>query len=118
MRTCRRTRGFRDPRTGARLVASGYVAPIKGLTVDAAGAGTMDGFEFVEKGEDGNCTLDVKNLPRSGGVLPGTYENCTGLENVARWSLKVGGTETSKMHAVVEGGKIRIVPVGMIMTIR
>ena len=78
----------------------------------------MDGFEFVEKGEDGNCTLDVKNLPRSGGVLPGTYENCTGLENVARWSLKVGGTETSKMHIVVEGGNIRIVPVGMIMTIR
>ena len=46
------------------------------------------------------------------------YENCTGLENVARWSLKVGGTENSKMHIVVEGGKIRIVPVGMIMTIR
>ena len=102
---------------GARLVAQG-AATIPGLVVDAAGAGTIDGFAFAAKDDGNDCTLDVKNLPRSGGVLPGTYENCTGLENVAGWSLKVGGKETSKMHIVVEGGKIRIVPVGMIMTIR
>ena len=103
---------------GARLVSLGGTAPIKGLKVDEQGAGTIENFAFAEKGEGNDCTLDVQNMPRSGGVLPGMYENCTGLENVARWSLKVGGTETSKMHIVVEGGKIRIVPVGMIMTIR
>ncbi len=103
---------------GARLVSLGGTAPIKGLTVDAEGAGTIENFAFAEKGEGNACTLDVKNMQRSGGVLPGTYENCTGLENVAGWSLKVGGTETSKMHIVVEGGKIRIVPIGLIMTIR
>ena len=103
---------------GARLVSLGGTAPIKGLTVDAEGAGTIENFAFAEKGEGDDCTLDVANLPRSGGVLPGTYVNCTGLANVARWSLKVGGTENSKMHIVVEGGKIRIVPIGLIMTIR
>ena len=103
---------------GARLVSLGGTAPIKGLEVDANGAGTIENFAFAEKGEDDDCTLDVQNMPRGGGVLPGTYVNCTGLENVAGWSLKVGGTGTSKMHIVVEGGKIRIVPVGLIMTIR
>ena len=86
--------------------------------MDVNGAGTIEGFAFAEKNAGNDCTLDVENISHSGGVLPGMYENCTGLENVARWSLKVGGTETSKMHIVVEGGKIRIVPVGMIMTIR
>ena len=102
---------------GARLVAQG-AATIPGLIVDAEGAGTIEGFAFAEKDVGNDCTLDVENISHSGGVLPGTYVNCTGLENVARWSLKVGGTKTSKMHIVVEGGKIRIVPVGLIMTIR
>ena len=103
---------------GARLVSLGGTAPIKGLTVDANGAGTIENFSFAEKGAGNDCALDVTNITPAGGVLPGTYVNCTGLENVARWSLKVGGTKTSKMHIVVEGGKIRIEPIGLIMTIR
>ena len=83
------------------------------LKVDALSAGTIENFAFTENG-----TLDVANITTIGGLLPGTYVNCTGLENVARWSLKIGGVENSKMHIVVEDGKIRIVPVGLIMTIR
>lgn len=83
------------------------------LKVDAQSAGTIENFAFTENG-----TLDVANITTIGGLLPGTYVNCTGLENVARWSLKICGKENSKMHIVVEDGKIRIVPVGLIMTIR
>ena len=103
---------------GARFVSLGGTAPIMGLKVDAQSAGTIENFAFAEKGEGDDCTLDVANITSAGGELPGTYVNCTGLANVARWSLKVGGVENSKMHIVVEGGKIRIVPVGLIMTIR
>ena len=103
---------------GARLVSLGGTAPIKGLKVDAQSAGTIENFAFAEKGDGNDCTLDVANITSAGGELPGTYVNCTGLENVARWSLKIGGVENSKMHIVVEDGKIRIVPIGLIMTIR
>ena len=66
---------------GARLVAQG-AATIPGLTIDADGAGTVEGFAFAENG-----TLTVKNMPRSGGVLPGAYVNCAGFENIGNWTL-------------------------------
>jgi hypothetical protein len=98
---------------GARLVAWGGTAPIKGLSVDANGAGTIDGFEFAEKG-----TLNIENLPKGGVRLPGTYLNCTGFGNIAKWALSVDGEESTDVRAIVSGGAIRIVPAGFTISIR
>ena len=100
---------------GARLVASGYVAPIKGLTVDVNGAGVIDGFAFAAGREN---TLNVVNLPEGGAVLPGTYVNCTGLENLAGWSISVGGNPTARYKTTVSGGVLRVTATGMMISFR
>ena len=98
---------------GARLVAWGGVAPIKGLTVDANGAGAIDGFGFAANG-----TLDIENMPAGGATLPGTYVNCTGLENVAGWSISVGGNPTARYKTTVSGGVLRVTPIGTMISFR
>ena len=99
--------------SGAHLVAQG-AATIPGLIIDTEGAGTIEGFAFAESG-----TLTVKNLPKNGGALPGTYVNCTGLENVANWTLTNGdsGRELSSWSISVKDGVITLVPPGMVLII-
>ena len=97
----------------ARLVAVGPVAPLKGLSVDVGGAGTIDGFAFA-----GDGTLNVENLPDDGATLPGTYLNCTGFDNVAGWSLKVGGEDTKRYRIGYSDGVIQIRPVGTVLLFR
>ena len=97
----------------ARLVAVGPVAPIKGLSVDVGGAGTIDGFAFAGEG-----SLNVENLPDDGATLPGTYLNCTGFDNVADWSLKVGGDDTKRYRIAYSNGTIQILPVGTVILLR
>ena len=97
----------------ARLVAVGPVAPLKGLSVDASGAGTIDGFAFA-----GTGTLNVENLPDDGATLPGTYLNSTGLDKVADWSLKVGGEDTKRYRIAYSNGVIQIRPVGTVLLLR
>lgn len=98
---------------GARLVAQG-AATIPGLVVDADGAGTVDGFAFAENG-----TLTVNNLPKNGGALPGTYVNCTGLENVANWTLSNGdsGRVLSSWSISVKDGVITLIPPGAVLIV-
>ena len=99
---------------GAHLVAQG-AATIPGLTIDAAGAGTVEGFAFAENG-----TLVVKNMPKGGGVLPGTYVNCTGFENIANWTLHDAdkGRAARGSTIVVSNGEIRIVAPGLMLIVR
>jgi hypothetical protein len=99
---------------GARLVAEG-AATIPGLTIDATGAGTVEGFAFAENG-----TLAVKNMPKHGGVLPGTYENCTGLENVGNWTLKNAdtGLDVRGGTVSVSNGKLYVIVPGFILLIK
>lgn len=98
---------------GARLVAQG-AATIPGLAIDADGAGTVEGFAFAESG-----TLDVKNFPKKGGALPGTYVNCTGLENVANWTLSNGdsGRVLSSWSISVKDGVITLIPPGAVLIV-
>ena len=103
---------------GARLVAMGSVAPIKGLSVDVGGAGTIDGFEFAAASSGSECTLNVENLPDNGATLPGAYPNCTGLDKVAGWSLKVGGEATKRYRIAYSNGTISVLPVGTVILFR
>ena len=83
------------------------------LKVDSAGAGTIDGFTFAENG-----TIDVTNPPDSSSFLPGTYVNCSGLENVSGWTLKVDGKANAKYKVSVRNGKIFFCRPGFIIKFR
>ncbi len=88
---------------------------IKSLRVDSSGAGTLDGFTFADTG-----TIDVvfgDGVPRPV-VLSGTYENCTGLENIAGWAVKLNGLRSYGYRAKVQNGNICIVPKGMTMSFK
>ena len=101
---------------GATLRAIGTVAPIRGLTVDAAGAGTIDGFSFSS---DAGCTLNVRNAGRFDFLaLPGTYTNVTGLANIANWAVAVDGVTKPSLSAVVKNGAIAIVRKGLLLIVK
>ena len=87
---------------------------ISSLKVNAAGAGTMDGFTFAENG-----TLNVTAESFADSIdLPGTYVNCTGLGNIAGWSLELNGVSSRKFKPVVVNGQIRLLLHGFTVTIR
>lgn len=101
---------------GATLRAIGTVAPIRGLTVDAAGAGTIDGFSFSS---DAGCTLNVRNAGRFDFLaLPGTYTNVTGLANIANWAVAVDGVAKPSLSAVVKNGAIAIFRKGLLLIVK
>ena len=83
------------------------------LKVDSAGAGTIDGFTFAENG-----TIDVTNPPDSSSFLPGTYVNCSGLENVSGSTFKVHGKATAKCKVSVRNGRLFFWRPGFIITFR
>ncbi len=86
---------------------------IANLSVDCSGAGTIDGFDFAQEG-----TLNVEGMTGDSAELPITFENANGLENIAGWTLKVGGSETRHYRHSVTGGKIKVYKVGMRVIIR
>jgi hypothetical protein len=101
---------------GATLRAIGNASPIKGLVVDANGAGTIDGFAFSS---DDGCTLNVLNAGSFQALsLPGTYLNVTGLENVKNWTVAINGVAKANVSAVVSDGSIMIVKKGLVLSIR
>ncbi len=90
---------------------------IRSLKVDSAGAGTIDGFTFAANG-----TIDVTisgSVPQDT-LLPGTYVNYRGLENVARWDLKINGSQagTKKYVVSVRDGAIHLLRRGFIVYFR
>ena len=87
---------------------------IRSLKVDVGGAGTMDGFTFAETGTI-NVLIDDMSQPIE---LPGTYVNCIGLENVARWNIDVKGNRTRKFIPKVVDGHIRLRLRGFVSSFR
>lgn len=86
---------------------------ISKLKVNSADAGTIDGFAFAENG-----TIDVTNPPDSSSFLPGTYVNCSGLENIGGWALKVNGKTNAKCKVGVRNGRLYFWRPGFILTYR
>ena len=89
---------------GAVLEAEYGAAELSSLRIDATGAGTLRNIAFAESG-----TLDVANLPHGCSVLPGTYENCTGLENIENWALTFDGGDPRTKRVRCVGGALHIV---------
>ncbi len=100
---------------GAKLTADGEDVTLSSLAVDAAGAGTVDGFAFAARG-----TLEVTGLSASGQAfeLPLTVVNATGLENVAGWSLTRDGVADTSRWIAVHGNTITICPKGTALYLR
>ena len=88
---------------------------IKSLRVDASGAGTIDGFSFAESGTIDVVLGDNTSKPVA---LPGTYMNCSGMENIANWTIKFNGAKFAGYRAKVNNGTITVVPRGMMISFR
>ena len=86
---------------------------IRSLKVDSSDAGTIEGFTFAQNG-----TIDVTNPPDNSSFLPGTYVNCSGLENVSGWTLKVDGMANAKCKVIVRNGKLYFAHPGFVLTFR
>ena len=85
---------------GATLKAVGAVT-LSTLKVDAAGAGTLDGFAFAEEGK-----LDVSGVSEDEAtVLPLTVVNGSPA-NVRNWSLSIGGVAKPDWRIGVRDGKL------------
>lgn len=100
---------------GAELVCEGEPLSVKGLKVDANGAGTLCNFAL-----DDVEFIDVDNLAKDqrSTVLPGTYENVSGLDGASTWEVRVGGVPKPSYSARYANGKIYIDRPGALLILR
>ena len=99
---------------GARLEASSPLE-VNALRMSAVGAGTYANLKFAASG-----TLDVlTDKPLRNVLLSATYENCTGLENVADWSVSVNGVaKPGYTLSVTDDGKIGVTAPGILLIVK
>ena len=95
-------------------IRDGGEVEVCGLVVDCdEGIGSFENITFAASG-----TVDVRNMPKGGVELSPTLTGCEGFSNVAGWALtKDGGEPAAKYRMSVSGGKMRIVPVGLVLSI-
>ena len=106
---------------GAVSVSGGGVLEVEGKKIEvkkisvyvASGGGTLKNVKFADR--DGE--LDVVWGGEGEVALPLTFTDCDGVENIAGWTLSVGGEPTRK-KAVVRNGVVHIVAPGMTVVIR
>ena len=87
------------------------------LTVDCAdGSGTIGGFILAETG-----VLTLENVPRSVNQdLAIDFVDCTGVENLANWSVFVGGKDKSGCYEVTvsDDGVVHVASKGIVLIVR
>ena len=102
---------------GAEFVCEGTAATIRGLEVDAAGAGTISNFVLSAEGR-----LTVRNADASARsvTLPGVYlGDGETLGNLADWALTVNDREASNRYrTTVRDGVVTITKVGLVILFR
>lgn len=98
--------------SGATLKAIGEVV-LSSIRIDAANAGTIDGFSLAETGE-----IAITNLPADG-TVDGVFMNAANLQNLKTWALSVNGkAAASKKVVVCQDGTLKIVARGLMFSIR
>jgi hypothetical protein len=97
----------------ATLEATGDALEIGNIVVDIHSGGTFKNFNFAETG-----TIDINENGSGVHELPLSFENCTGIDRIAGWSLNVAGAPTAKRRISVSGGKVYIVPQGFVLSFR
>ena len=103
---------------GATLNSYGGRLEISSFKIDmTSGGGTLNGFDFPESG-----TLSIVNLPDGiGTVKTASFNpvNCTGVENLSKWTLHVNGNATSRHTVNVSAdGTVRLTTPAMRVIIR
>ena len=95
-------------------IRDGGAVTVAGLSIDCtAGVGTLENITFAENG-----TVDVVNVPRTGAEFSPVLTNCEGFSNVANWSVTKNGQPTSRIKMSVSDGKIRFVPLGIVIVVK
>ena len=98
---------------GGTLVADVPVT-VSNLVLNATSGGTIDGFNFASTG-----TLTVDGMNGDGDVLlPATFDNVTGLENLRGWTLNFTDPSIGKRRIRVSGGRVAIMRVGITVSFR
>lgn len=100
---------------GATLKLEGSAVPVSKLVVAASGAGTVEGpFAFAATG-----TVDIPDLPnvRYVEIPAGTFVGCTGVENLANWTLTSNGQPVRRTFAYRDG-KFIITKFGLSIIVR
>jgi hypothetical protein len=98
---------------GGTLVADVPVT-VSNLVLNATSGGTIDGFDFASTG-----TLTVNGMDGEGDVLlPATFDNVTGLENLRNWTLKFTDPSIGKRRVRISGGRVSIIRVGITISFR
>jgi len=101
----------------AELKLVGEAVTVNGLTISAAGAGTVRGaFSFANSGTLSVSDFDMKT--RDNVVLPGSFDGATGLDNIANWSLVLNGQPVRGRSISVKDGKITISRLGFAIIVR
>lgn len=86
------------------------------LECDAAlGCGTLKGFAFAETG-----TLAVRGCDKISGGAKFAYDlsSCTGLENLANWTVILNGTEKPAYKVSATPNGVTVTPPGMLILVR
>ena len=99
--------GLKAQVLSAGVLATSGTVELNELTIDATDAGTMEGLAFAQNG-----VLNLVNV-NSTMTLPGTYVGCTGLENVANWTVKIGGRMRTRTHVAVVDGSLKVLVPGI-----
>ena len=98
---------------GAVLEADGDITLSKFRVAADGTAGTVKGFSLAQE-----CSVDVTGLP----ARPESFDLPINFDGVspqsARWTLKVGGSDTTKYKVVVAGDKLRFIVKGMTVIVR
>ena len=101
--------------SGATLRFENVETPIAKLNLSGAGNGTIENVVFASSG-----TLTVDGI-ESGKTtrFAVTFENCSNLENLAKWNLSLGGQNTSRYHIQIgSDGFVNIVPRGLVVVLQ
>ena len=101
--------------SGATLRFEGVDAPVSKLNLSSAGNGTIENAVFASSG-----TLTVDSVERGKATpLAATFQNCSGLGNLANWTLCLGAGDASRYYAKIGPyGTITIVPPGLMIVFR
>lgn len=100
---------------GATLRFEGVEAPVSELNLSAVCNGAIENAVFATSGV---LAVDDAEI-EAGASLAVTFRGCTNLRNIAKWTLCLGGQETSRYRIHVgSDGTITIVPLGFVIIVR
>lgn len=98
----------------ARLVCENKSIVIKGLAVAAVGAGTIVNATIAATGK-----LEIPDLSGRVSVLPISFEDCAGVENIGDWTVTCGGKDKPGYGlSIGADGKIHVTPPGVMILVR